>query len=695
MRIVAKIWLCFGVLVSGYLLTVGLTELRSREDAWFLDELERQSIPDVMHAGNAAIGFKQVMAGFQDGVVFGDADGVARAQLQAREVLSSLDGIIRNPRRIDALTESARAVNAEFSSFMTEAVPLYLQLAMGDPAPDLPAKANVLTVRSRAIAKRLASLEENTRRILARAIDERRGNSQRDRAVGEIILVTVLLGSILLTMVLLRSLSRRLRNLTIASERLRTGDYRQPISDHAHDEVGQLASGFEAMRDAVARRDQELKNIGSNLEQLVKERTQELERRNDELLAQIAERQRMERSLRLVESAVAQVDDGVLIAPVCDLQTMIADYANPAFKRVLELGADDQIVGRCLIDLVAGSGQGAHLERAWNQALAGTACTIEIIREHSDQRRVINEWTIAPLRETGGRVSGVAVILRDLTERRQAEMQRQQGQKMESVGQLAAGVAHEINTPIQFIGDNLRFLSDSFKDLIAVVEIYQRLTKSSDVSIPRALAAEMESAAKRADLDYLHGEIPKAISQSLDGIGRVAEIVRAMKEFSHPDRGDKKPTDLNHAIQTTLTVARNEYKYVADLVTDLAPDLPPVPCIVGEINQVVLNLVVNAAHAIADVVSSTNGRGTITISSRARNDCVEIRIADTGGGIPVRARAKIFDPFFTTKPVGKGTGQGLYIAHNVVVKKHGGTLTFETELNKGTTFLITLPLKSD
>jgi signal transduction histidine kinase len=287
----------------------------------------------------------------------------------------------------------------------------------------------------------------------------------------------------------------------------------------------------------------------------------------------------------------------------------------------------------------------------------------------------------------------VVSILRDLTEQKREEAQRHQGQKMESIGQLAAGVAHEINTPIQFIGDNLRFLGDSFGDLTNVLDTHNKLLEAAraDGVLKEAIAVT-DAASKRADVAYLTEEIPKAIAQSLEGVTRVAEIVRAMKEFSHPDQGEKKPTDLNKAITTTLIVARNEYKYVADLVTEFDPELPAVPCIVGEFNQVVLNLIVNAAHAIGDVIATTGGKGVLTISTKVDGDYVEVRIRDSGTGIPESARAKIFDPFFTTKAVGKGTGQGLYIAHTVVAKKHGGTLTFETEIGKGTTFIIRLPM---
>jgi signal transduction histidine kinase len=190
-------------------------------------------------------------------------------------------------------------------------------------------------------------------------------------------------------------------------------------------------------------------------------------------------------------------------------------------------------------------------------------------------------------------------------------------------------------------------------------------------------------------------EVPQAIQQSLQGIGRVTTIVRAMKEFSHPGSEEKSDTDLNRAIETTITVARNEWKYVAEVVTDFDPALPLVRCLPGEINQVILNLIVNAAHAIADVVENNGkSKGTITIRTRSQGDRVEIRVSDTGTGIPETIRAKIFDPFFTTKGVGKGTGQGLAIAHSVIVDKHGGTISCETEVGKGTTFVIRLPLLS-
>ncbi|MBA3968298.1 MAG: PAS domain S-box protein, partial [Nitrospirales bacterium] len=279
--------------------------------------------------------------------------------------------------------------------------------------------------------------------------------------------------------------------------------------------------------------------------------------------------------------------------------------------------------------------------------------------------------TFTPIREDGAnRISGILILGTNITERKQLQAQLVLAQKMESIGQLAAGIAHEINTPTQFIGDNLRFLKDSFEAIQKVLDVYGQVvqTMPHDAVDPELLQVLhlMEATLAEADLAYVTKEIPAAIQQSLDGAERVSTIVRAMKVFSHPGTTEKKPIDLNQTIESTVTVARHEWKYVADVALHLDPTLPPIPCLPGEFNQVILNLLVNAAHAIEDVVGKAEGgKGTITISTRMQQDWVEIRIADTGTGIPENARHKIFDPFFTTKEVGKGTGQGLAIAHDV------------------------------
>ena len=263
-------------------------------------------------------------------------------------------------------------------------------------------------------------------------------------------------------------------------------------------------------------------------------------------------------------------------------------------------------------------------------------------------------------------------------------------QKLESVGQLAAGIAHEINTPMQFISTNMEFLEEASRGISA---IYESIRKIRDASPPE-IAEKLQAALDEADLDYLVEEVPVAINQSKNGITRVTSIVKAMKEFSHPSSREKESVVVNSIIETTILIARNEWKYVSDVITDLAADLPPVPCLVDEMGQVILNLLTNAAQAIGEKIgrNPVGEKGEIHISTKAVDSFVEIRIRDTGAGIPAAIQERIFDPFFTTKEVGRGTGQGLAISHDVIIEKHKGSLTFETEEGKGTTFIIRLPL---
>jgi len=282
------------------------------------------------------------------------------------------------------------------------------------------------------------------------------------------------------------------------------------------------------------------------------------------------------------------------------------------------------------------------------------------------------------------------MIADDITERRRLESQLLQAQKLEAIGQLAAGIAHEINTPIQYIGDNVNFLKDSFSAIERHLALAASLAAAQGEG--SELSSKLKESAVSSDLDFLLGDTPKALQQSLEGIERIAEIVHALKEFSHPGGKVKAHVDINKALSNVVTVARSEWKYVSEVKTDFASGLPLVPCVLGEINQVFLNLIVNAAHAIEEAVGKTNSKGAIFISTRLDGEMVEIRIRDTGAGIPDLIRNRIFEPFFTTKPVGKGTGQGLPLARSIVVNKHGGQLLFESEVGKGTVFIVRLPL---
>jgi PAS domain S-box-containing protein len=314
----------------------------------------------------------------------------------------------------------------------------------------------------------------------------------------------------------------------------------------------------------------------------------------------------------------------------------------------------------------------------------------ETVRVTKGGERIEVMMTASPLRDARGTIVSSAAIMSDITRQKQLERQLAQAQRLESIGQLAAGVAHEINTPIQFIGDNVQFLNDSFAELDRLLRGYQELLEAARTGSVRAdLLAAVEGLLESADVGYLHSEIPKSIQQSMEGIGRIAAIVKAIREFSHPGSAEKVPVDLNRAVENTALVSRNEWKYVAELKTEFDSHLPAVFCVPGEFNQVILNLIVNAAHAIADKLSQSPGsKGLITVSTRGDSDWVEVRVRDTGTGIPEAAQANVFNPFFTTKPVGKGTGQGLAIAHTVIVQKHRGDIRFETEAGVGTTFIV-------
>jgi two-component system NtrC family sensor kinase len=281
-------------------------------------------------------------------------------------------------------------------------------------------------------------------------------------------------------------------------------------------------------------------------------------------------------------------------------------------------------------------------------------------------------------------------LRRHSEERARMEVELRLAHKLEAVGLLAAGIAHELNTPIQFLADSVHFLQTASGDLRGVLDVQRDIIRELAGDRPD-LNARLEQAEQAADIEFLHKEVPRAFERVFEGTRRVTTIVRAMKEFAHPGRAEKMAADLNQALQSTLVVACNEYKYVAEVETDLGP-LPPVLCHVGELNQVFLNLIVNAAHAIEALVERSGQLGRIRITTSHDGDHVVIEIADTGCGIAPEIATRVFDPFFTTKEVGKGTGQGLAIARSIVVDKHQGTIAFDSQVGQGTCFTIRIPI---
>ena len=309
----------------------------------------------------------------------------------------------------------------------------------------------------------------------------------------------------------------------------------------------------------------------------------------------------------------------------------------------------------------------------------------EIIRK--DGAKVFVNMNLSPLYENGN-IESIVGTIEDVTQRKKLEGQLLQARKLESIGQLAAGIAHEINTPTQYIGDNTRFLQESFNDIADMIGKYNNLLKADNIS-PDSIS-RLKQAMEEIDIEYLLDEIPHAIEQTLEGIDRVAEIVQAMKEFSHPGVEGKTGVDLNKAIKSTIAVARNEWKYISEMKTQFDPELPLVRCLPGEFNQVILNIIINASQAIVEVVGNgSEEKGTITISTQKDGDWVEIRISDTGPGIVEESRDKIFDPFFSTKGPGEGTGLGLYICQSRL-EAIGGRIEVESDIGVGSTFRVIL-----
>lgn len=495
------------------------------------------------------------------------------------------------------------------------------------------------------------------------------------QSLGAMLLSFIL--AILAGFYLFKRISQPLVKLRNATREISKGNLKTKIAVESKDEIGELAESFNQMVDAL------------NATTVSR----------DSLLQEMAERKKVEEALfQSAEEFRLTFEYSTDAIFWADVNTGLIIKCNQAAEILLDK-TQEEIIGQPAISV-----------HPPNQAEYYTT----FFQKHVAQKGAMEEE--AEIIEKSGKIIPVLIstsvvsirgkpiiqgIFRDLRERKQAEgekvlLQTQllQAQKLEAIGQLAAGIAHEINTPTQYVGDNLRFLQESLACLGTINRGYTSLVDAARRGelTPTLLVQEEEALAK-SDLPYLTEEVPKAIQQSLEGLERVTSIVRAMKDFAHPDSAEKALTNLNEAIASTVTVARNEWKYLADLETDFDPSLPPAPCFVGEFNQAILNLIINAAHAIGDAAEKgKEERGLITIRTRQVGAFAEIRVTDTGTGIPDAVLPRIFDPFFTTKRVGRGTGQGLTITRQVIVGKHNGSIDVETRLGEGTTFILKLPL---
>lgn len=428
-----------------------------------------------------------------------------------------------------------------------------------------------------------------------------------------------------------------------------------------------------AIRANVART-VELQRLNGDLERRVAERTGEIEAAAHHLRQALDEVHTQQVSLRRLSVAVQNAAEGVAILS----SDLTIQFANRAFAQMF--GCDSEILTG------ARHPDAEHL--AQDPHLAGTGSTgdgvgYELVLHKASGEEITVEQSVSQMESDDGTTVEYVVVCRDVTRRKRLETNLLNAQKLESIGQLSAGIAHEINTPTQYVSDNVQFFQDVWEDLSPLLEQLRASAQTDDA------AAETW---KRIDGEYLLEEVPPALRHAREGLTQIKTIVQAMKNFAHPGVNAKEPTDINAAIQDTATIARNEWKYVADLELDLDPSVPDVAAVRSALNQVWLNMIVNAAHAIESAVGRSGERGTILISTRAVQDAVEIRITDTGCGIPEEIRGRIFDPFFTTKGVGRGSGQGLAIAYGIITEQHNGRVEVRSQVGRGTTFVITLPV---
>jgi len=584
----------------------------------------------------------------------------------------------------------------QIDSYVGSTLSLELQTAIQVPDSEPPLFINVLSAESIAGYTVLTDVFDNPALILRAGME--RDIYNHGYATILFFITVMFFGCLfffIFAVILLdKQVISRITSLSKSVSRIRlSGTLVDRVPHKGKDEISSLARSINEMLQSLEVSDDELRQSRDELEKRVEARAAELIQVNTDLNYEISERKLGEQALyeayneiHLILSSISSMMIGV------DSDRMVTQW-NDVATRMLGLSSPD-VTGLDFFTL--------PINWDWEKITPKvTECTKNNVKVRMDDILLGNPGdnprilgiTLTPLILKDKEQPGFLLVAADITERRLLEQQLGRSSKLEAIGQLAAGVAHEINTPTQLVGSNLRFLGQQLAPVLELIDkVYQlnRAVKNGTATPEMAIALEQVTAA--AHLEYFRHEAPKAIEQSLEGIDRISHIVSAMRYFSHPGSEAKEMANLNQILQNALSLSRNEWKNVAEIKTDLDETLPAVECMPSELSQVVLNLIINAVHGIQDARGEEpEEKGQIVITSRQVEEFVEVRISDNGTGIPEEIRDKIFDPFFTTKEVGRGTGQGLAIAHTVIVTKHGGTIQFETELGRGTTFIIRLP----
>ncbi len=739
LNIAAKVWLSIGIFLLGFVFLISLEQIEGRSNEGRLRTASEALFPAALLSQHADATFDRSVQYFGDAVVLHDLSEFASADEQGRLAVASLRAVaaiqgLSRERRAEA-TDLAVTVNR----FLAEARLTYRPLAAGSRETPAGVQERVaeLVRRAKSIEASLQRARERSSGALKDQLTFLQGRSARMRWLGLVAFaLSLLISAALVNLTIRRSITVPL--LRAEAELAHERDLLRILLDNIPDciyfkdaksrfirinKAYSLVLGIEDESAANGRTDFDFFDPECARQSYEDERG--IVRSGEPIISKMersgrAGRTRWSTSTKVpVKDERGQVQGIVCVARdvterkealealesseesfrllfaaiphavwVYDRKTLAFLEVNEAAARHYGYSAEEfrQIHVTAIYPPDEAERRQKRLAAHPGEPLRGAW------KHLTKDGRILDVELTAQFFEFRGRPA-VLVVAQDVTERRRLEVDLHQAQRLEAVGQLAAGIAHEINTPIQYVSDNMRFLQDAYVARQGLLESYSRLRLAAESGpVPPALLRDLDRAMEDADADYVAAEIPKAIEQALDGVERVACIVRAMKEFAHPGQKEKATTDLNKALATALIVAKNEYKYVADAETDFG-DLPPVVCNLAEMNQVFLNLLVNAAHAIGAVAKGTQARGKIVVSTRQAGDRAAIRISDTGCGIPASIQSRIFDPFFTTKEVGRGTGQGLAIARSIVVEKHGGSLTFEPNGTQGTTFVVSIPIE--
>ncbi len=417
------------------------------------------------------------------------------------------------------------------------------------------------------------------------------------------------------------------------------------------------------------------------------ERRQEPETRHESETDRV--RRRYAHSLVEEPEVIGFILDSVPDVVITCSQDLLIKTVNSSCQELLGY-RQEELVGSRLIELISGL---SERERAFAQDIF---VLNDIALRKSDGATI--EVELRGRRTCFYDQPMLVIIIHDISERKAAERmkdkvyrQLHESRRLEAIGALASGIAHELNTPIQFIGDNVTFIGLSLDKIYRSYKNYDALkTECERQNILHSHVELINSYNEGIDLGFLSKEIYAAMQETMDGIKQVRDIVLLMKEFAHPGTGAPEATDINLVINGALTICRSRTKNIVSVDTDLAPSAPLIMCRKGQIQQVLMNLIINAVEAMEEKDMKT---GRVQITTKMGEAVLRIEICDTGPGIPYELRDKIFDPFFTTKRVGKGTGQGLALSKDIVVKQHGGRLFLDNRLGFSTSFVIELPVE--